>query len=145
MRRREIRVRANRGTPACHGIRRDCASISCLSPAPRDVEKRASSVAPLAILCRLDVPTFFQRLADLLLSQMFLFRPIFIDAVRLPVLGDKLRWFHVLGFPIKVEYLIFRSKKILGVAMAFQTPLHAMWLVDINSRHVIDRTVATET
>ena len=49
------------------------------------------------------------------------------------------------GFPIEVEDLIIRSQIVFGVAMAIQAPRHAVWLGDLNDRHVIDRPVAAET
>ena len=62
-----------------------------------------------------------------------------------PYLRHKFRWFHIVRFPIEVENLIVGPQKIFGVPMAFQAPRHAMRLGQIHRRHMIDRTVATET
>src|SRR5439155_1478056 len=48
-------------------------------------------------------------------------------------------------FPIEIKNLVFRSQKIFRMPMAFETPCHAVRLCLIDHRHVIDRTVATET
>src|SRR5437867_6513780 len=104
-----------------------------------------SSVAPLAICWRSNLPALFQRLADLRLGELLLLRKIFARVARLTVLGDKLRRLNVLRFPIEIENLIIRPQIILGVPMAIQAPRHAVWLGDINHRHVIDGSVATET
>lgn len=47
------------------------------------------------------------------------------------------------GFPIEIEDLLQRTNKFFGVAMAIQTPTHALWLVVIDDIHVIDVAVAT--
>src|SRR5207249_11172826 len=49
----------------------------------------SSSVALLTIIARLNVPVFFQGLADLLLREVSLFRPILGHTFRFSVLGDK--------------------------------------------------------
>src|SRR5438093_13235548 len=104
-----------------------------------------SSVAPLAICWRGNLPAFLQRLADLGLGELLLLRKIFARVARLTVLRDKLRGLNVLRFPIEIENLIIRPQIILRVPMAIQTPRHAVRLGDVNYRHVIDWSVATET
>ena len=104
-----------------------------------------SSVAPLAICWRSNLPALFQRLADLGLGELLLLRKIFTRVAWLTVLRDKLRRLNVLRFPIEIENLIVRPQIILGVPMAIQAPRHAVGLGDVNHRHVIDRSVATET
>ena len=67
-------------------------------------------------------------------------------SLRLPVLRDKLRRFHIVRFPIEIENLIVRPQKILGVPMAIEAPRHAVRLGRCeHRRHMIDRAVATET
>src|SRR5438477_2398014 len=104
-----------------------------------------SSVAPLAICWRGNLPALLQRLADLGLGELLLLRKIFARVVRLTVLRDKLRWLNVLRFPIEIENLIIRPQIILGVPMAIQAPRHAVGLGDVHHRHVIDGSVASET
>src|SRR4029077_1450087 len=104
-----------------------------------------SSVAPLAICWRRNLPALFQRLADLGLGELLLLRKIFTRVARLTKLRDKLRRLNVLRFPIEIENLIVRPQIIFGVPMAIQAPRHAVGLGDVNHRHVIDRAVATET
>src|SRR5260370_27503957 len=104
-----------------------------------------SSVAPLEICWRSNLPALFQRLADLGLSELFLLRKLFARVARLTVLRNKLRRPNILRFPIEIENLIVRPQIILGVPMAIQAPRHAVGLGDVNHRHVIDLTVATET
>ena len=60
------------------------------------------------------------------------------------IFRDKLRRLNIVRFPIEIENLIFRPQIIFGVAVAIQTPRHAVWLGDVNRRHVIHRTVAAE-
>src|SRR5512133_365622 len=103
-----------------------------------------SSVAPLAICWRSDLPALFQRQADLGLGELFLLRKIFTRVAWLTVFRDKLRRLNVLRFPIEIENLIVRPQIILGVPMAIQAPRHTMRLGDVNRRHVIDWSVATE-
>src|SRR5947207_6170364 len=103
-----------------------------------------SSVAPLAICWRINLPALLQRLADLGLGELLLLRKIFARVVRLTVLRDKLRWLNVLRFPIEIENLIIRPQIILGVPMAIQAPRHAVGLGDVHHRHVIDWAVASE-
>ena len=104
-----------------------------------------SSVAPLAICYRSNLPALFQRLADLGLSEVLLLRKIFTRVAWLTVLRDKLCRFNVLRFPIEIENLIVRPQIILGVPMAIQAPRHAVGFGDVDHRHVIDVSVATET
>ncbi len=104
-----------------------------------------SSVAPLAISWWSNLPALFQRLADLGLAELLLLRKIFTRVAWLTVFRDKLRRLNVLRFPIEIENLIVRPQIILGVAMAIQTPRHAVGLGDVNRRHVTDWSVATET
>jgi len=110
----------------------------------------------LTVCRRVNVPAFFQSLANFSLREFFLLRPIFIFAVGvlrqvfarvawLTIFRHKLRRFYVFRFPIEVKDLVLGSQIIFGVAMAFQTPSHAVWLSHIHYRHVIDRTVTTET
>ena len=105
----------------------------------------SSSVAPLAIGGRGNLPTIFQCLADLGLSELLLLRKIFARVARLTVLRDKLRRLNVLRFPIEIENLIIRPQIILWVPMTIQAPRHAVGLGDVHHRHVIDWAVATET
>ena len=104
-----------------------------------------SSVAPLAICWRSNLPALFQRLADLGLGELLFLRKIFTRIAWLTVLRDKLRRLNVLRFPIEIKNLIVRPQIILGVPMAIQAPRHAVGLGDVNLRHVIDLAVATET
>src|SRR6516165_898794 len=113
--------------------------------AQADDGKRVSSMAPLAIRGWNDLPTLFQRLADLGLAELLLLRKIFTRVGWLTVFRDKLRRLNVVGFPIEIKNLIVRPQIILGVPMAIQTPRHAVGLGDVNRRHVVHRTVAAET
>ena len=108
-------------------------------------ETAGSSVAPLAICWRSNLPALFQRLADLGLGELLLLRKIFTCVTWLTVLRDKLRRLNVLRFPIEIENLIVRPQIIFGVPMAIQAPRHAVGLGDVNHRHVIDISMATET
>ena len=101
-------------------------------------------MAPLAICRRIDFPALFQRLADLALCELFLFREILMRIACLTIFRDKLRQLNIVRFPIEIENLIFRPQIIFGVAVAIQTPRHAVWLGDVNRRHVIHWTVAAE-
>lgn len=101
-------------------------------------------MAPLAICRRTDFPALFQCLADLALCELFLFREILMRIVCPAIFRDKLRRLNIVRFPIEIENLIFRPQIIFGVAVAIQTPRHAVWLGDVNRRHVIHRTVAAE-
>src|SRR5947208_15658171 len=96
-----------------------------------------SSVAPLAICWRINLPALFQRLADLGLGKLLLLRKIFVHVARLTVLRDKLRLLNVLSFPIEIENLIIRPQIILGVPMALQAPRLAVPLVDVHRQHVM--------
>src|SRR5215472_9366720 len=113
--------------------------------AQADDGKRVSSVAPLAIGWRSDLPALFQRLADLGLGELLLLREIFMRITWLTVPRDKLRRLNVLRFPIEIEDLIVGPQIILGASMAIQTPRHAVGLRDVNRRHAVHRTVAAET
>jgi hypothetical protein len=104
-----------------------------------------SSVTPLAIGGWSYLPALFQGLADLGLGELLLLRKIFARVARLTVLRNKLRRLNILRFPIEIENLIIRPQIILGVPMAIQAPRHAVGLGDVNHRHVIDGSVATET
>ena len=104
-----------------------------------------SSVAALAICWRSNLPALFQRLADLSLGELLLFRKIFARIAWLTILRDKIRRLHVLRFPLEIENLIVRPQIILGMPMAIQAPRHAVGLGDVNHRHVIDGSVTTET
>ena len=104
-----------------------------------------SSVAPLAICWRSNLPALFQRLADLGLRELLLPRKIFAGIAWLTVLRHELRRLNILRFPIEIENLIIRPQIILGVPMAVQAPCHAVGLGDVNHRHVTDWSVATET
>src|SRR4029077_5165272 len=141
----EIRVPTIDETRACYTARRCCANILCRWMARADDGKRVSSVAPLAICGRSDLPALFQRLADVGLGKLLLLRKIFARVARLTVLRDKLGRLNVLRFPIEIENLIVGPQIILGVPMAIQAPRHAVGLGDVNHRHVIDWSVATET
>src|SRR5262249_39626535 len=126
-------------------IRRCCANISGRWPAPADGGTRVSSVAPLAICWRSDFPALFQRLTDLGLGELLLFRKIFTRVTWLTVLCNKLRRLNVLRFPIEIENLIIWAQIIFGIPMAIQAPPHAVGFGDVNRRHVINWAVATET
>src|SRR6267142_5055688 len=104
-----------------------------------------SSMAPLAICWRSYLPALLQSLADFGLGELLLLRKIFARVARLTVLRNKLRRLNILRFPIEIENLIIRPQIILGVPMAIQAPRHAVGLGDVNHRHVIDGSVATET
>src|SRR5687768_14613063 len=73
-------ARASREIPAYRSARPGCASSASRFALQVDARRFVSSVAPLAVERRLDVPTLFQCSADLLLRQLFLLRPI----IRLP-------------------------------------------------------------
>ena len=90
------------------------------------------------------MPAFLQRLTDLLLSEVLLFRPIFGHTGGFTVLGDELRRLHVVGLPIEIVNRFLRSQKILGMPMTFQAPCHAMRLSNRDGGHVIHVGVATE-
>src|SRR3954469_19399746 len=97
-----------------------------------------SSVAPLAICWRSDFPALFQRLADLGLSEVLLFRKIFTRIARLTVLRDKLRRLNIPRFPIEIEHLIVRPQIIFRMPMAIKAPRHAVRLGDVNHQHVVN-------
>ena len=101
-------------------------------------------MAPLAICRRIDFPALFQGLADLALCELFLLRKILMRVVWLTIFRDKLRRLNIIRFPIEIENLIFGPQIIFGVAVAIQAPRHAVWLGDVNRRHVVHRTVAAE-
>src|SRR5262245_40847205 len=119
-RRPEIRVPAIAETRACFSVRRYCANILCRWMAQVDDGKRVSSVAPLAIGWRSNLPALFQRLADLGLSELLLLRKIFAHVAWLTIFRDKLDRFNVLRFPIEIENLVVRSEVIFRMAMAIQ-------------------------
>ena len=102
-------------------------------------------MAPLAICRRSDFPALFQRLADLGLSELLLFRKIFTRVARLTVLRDKLRRLNILRFPIEIKHLIVRPQIIFRMPMAIKAPRHAVRLCDVNDRHIIYISVATVT
>src|SRR5437879_12953416 len=54
------------------------ASNASRLPVRADVGRRVSSVAPLAICWRSNIPALLQRLAHLGLTQLFLLSPVFI-------------------------------------------------------------------
>src|SRR5450755_4866331 len=140
---REIPARASRETPACRSARRGCASSSSRSASQVDARRRVSSVAPLTVQRRLNVPALFQRLADLLLSQLLLLRPIVLRVLRLPVPGNKGGDIFSLRFPIKIKVFGLGPQEILRMPMAFEAPRHAVRLGMIDDRHVIDLPMAT--
>src|SRR6266702_4672641 len=110
-----------------------------------DLSPFHSSVTTLTISGRIDVPALLQRLADLRLTEPFLFRQILPSVMRLPLFRHEFRGFHVVRFPIEVEYLVLRPQKIFRVPMAFKTPGHALRLRMINNRHVVDLTMTAKT
>jgi hypothetical protein len=65
--------------------------------------------------------------------------------MRLPIFRHEFRGFHVVRFPIEVEYLVLRPQKIFRVSMAFKTPGHALGLRMVNNRHVVDLTMTAKT
>ena len=91
-----------------------------------------SSVAPLTICWRSDLPALFQRLADLGLGEVLLLRKIFTRVAWLTVLRDKLRRLNILRFPIEIKNLIVRTQIIFGMPMAIQAARHAVGLGDVN-------------
>ncbi len=99
-------------------------------------------MAGLAILRWFNVPAFLQRLADLNLGQMFLFRPVFSYALRLPVFRNEIGRIHVLRLPIEIGNLILRAKEILRMAVTLKAPRHAHRFRIINHGHVVDLAVA---
>ena len=101
-------------------------------------------MAPLAICWRIDFPALFQRLADLALCELFLLRKILMHVVWLTIFRNKLGRLNIVRFPVEIENLIFGTQIIFGVAVAIQTPRHAVWLGDVNRRHVVHRTVAAK-
>src|SRR5947208_14441449 len=86
----EIRVPTIAEIRAYCSARRCCANILCRWMARADDGKRVSSVAPLAICWRSDLPALFQCLADLGLGELLLLRKIFMRFTWLTVLLDKL-------------------------------------------------------
>src|SRR5439155_16197454 len=103
---REIRAPTIDEIPACCSARQGYANIWCHWMAQADDGKRVSSVAPLAICWRSDLPALFQCLADLGLGELLLLRKIFMRFTWLTVLRDKLRRLNVLRFPIEIKNLI---------------------------------------
>src|SRR5947207_15728115 len=91
-----------------------------------------SSVAPLAICWRSNLPALLQRLADLGLGELLLIRKIFTRVAWLTVFRDKIPRLNVLRFPIEIENLIVRPQIIFRVTVAIQTPGHAVRLGDVN-------------
>src|SRR6266436_8148207 len=142
---KEIRVPATDEIQAYHLTRPDRASSAFRLMARADAGRRVSSVAPLTILWRSNVPALLQRLADLGLRKLFLLRKIFARVPWLPVFRDKRHRLHVLRFPIEIKNLILGTQEIFRVPMAFQAPGHAVRLGLINNRHLIDPTITTET
>src|SRR5262249_2460995 len=110
---REIHVLTIDETQACHSAHPGCANILCRWMARVDDGKRVSSVAPLAIRWRSNLPALFQRLADLGLAELLLLRKIFTRVGWLTVFCDKLCRLNVLRFPIEIENLIIRPQIIL--------------------------------
>src|SRR5207249_12090031 len=113
------------------------ASNASRLPVRADVGRRVSSVAPLAICWRSNIPALLQRLADLGLSEFFLLSPIFILAVGmlrqvfarvawLTVFRHKLSRLHVFRFPIEIKNLLLGPQKIFRMPMAVEAPRHAM-------------------
>src|SRR6476646_1140179 len=72
----EIPFRASREIPACRLIHRGSANSVSPLVFPVDARRRVSSVAPLAIHRRLNVPALLQGEPDLLLRELLLLRPI---------------------------------------------------------------------
>src|SRR5438094_8725010 len=145
LRRPEIRVPAIPGIRGCRSIRRGPASNAFPLTAPVDAVRCVSSVTTLASDRRIDVPSLFQRLADLGLRKLFFLRKIFASVMWLSVFRHKLRRFHVVRFPIEIKYLLFRPQKIFRMPMAFQTPRHALRLCMIDDRHVFILVVTANT
>jgi hypothetical protein len=98
---------------------------------------RSSSVAPLAIQRRLNVPTLFQGPADFDLRELLLLRPIIGHIFRLPVFRDELCGLFPVGFPIEVRDLRFRAQEIFRMPMTFEAPRHAVGFVLVHYRHPI--------
>src|SRR5215469_9572593 len=106
----EIRVPTTPEIRACYSARRDYANILCRWMAQADDGKRVSSVAPLAVGRRSNLPALLQGLADLSLGELLLLRKIFSRVTWLTILRDKFRRFNVLRFPIEIENLIIRPE-----------------------------------
>src|SRR6516164_9214464 len=98
-----IRVPAIGEIQACHSTRPSCASNAFHSAALVGAERRVSSVAPLTVCWRIDVPALLQSLADLRLRERFLLRKIFARITWLAVPRYKLHRLHILRFPIEIE------------------------------------------
>src|SRR5882672_1744300 len=111
----EIHVPAIGEIQAYHLTRPDRASSAFRLMALVDAGRRVSSVAPLTILRRSNVPALLQRLADLGLRELFLLRKIFARVPWLAVFRHKLRRLHVLRFPIEIKNLILGPQKIFRV------------------------------
>src|SRR5215212_4218211 len=142
-RRSETPAAANHGTRAYRSAHRRCASIFSRSPIPADVRKSASSVSPLTIRRRVDIPFLFQSLSDLALGELLLLSPIVGYAGRLAVLGHEISWLHVIRFPVEIENLVLRTQEILRMPVALQTPRHAVRFGMIYHWHVVDIAMAT--
>ena len=140
---RETRARASREIPAYRSARPGCANSASRFALPVDARRRVSSVAPLAVERRLDVPTLFQCSADLLLRQLFLLRPV----IRLRLSAGHI-WrrsppaFPIPGFQSRFVDLRFRAQEIFGVPMALEAPRHAVGLGVLDDRHLVDLAVA---
>src|SRR5207247_8854038 len=92
---KEIRVPATDEIQAYHLTRPDRASSAFRLMALVDAGRRVSSVAPLTILWRSNVPSLLQRLADLGLREPFLFRKIFARGPWLSDFCDELGCLHI--------------------------------------------------
>src|SRR5207247_1756410 len=104
------------------------ASNASRLPVRADDGRRVSSVAPLAICWRSNIPALLQRLADLRLREFFLLGKISMHVAWLPVFRDKLSRLHVFRFPIEIKNLLLGPQKIFRMPMAFEAPRHAMRL-----------------
>src|SRR5690348_3750481 len=91
----EIRVPTTGEILAYRSIHPSRASNAFRLAALADAGKRVSSVAPLAVCRRSNIPALFQRLANLGLRQLFLFRKILARVTGLTVFRDKLRRIHI--------------------------------------------------
>src|SRR5215831_45599 len=100
---REIRVPTIAETPGYRSTHPSRASNASRLSVRVDVGRPVSSVAPLAICWRSNIPALLERLADL-------------------------RLLYVFRFPIEIKNLFLRPQKIFRMPMTFEAPRHAMRL-----------------
>src|SRR5215813_3879418 len=125
---REIRVPTIAETPGYRSTHPSRASNASRLSVRVDVGRPVSSVAPLAICWRSNIPALLERLADLRLREFFPLGKIFAHVAWLTVFRDKLRRLYVFRFPIEIKNLLLRPQKIFRMPMTFEAPRHAMRL-----------------